>query len=76
MWDAVVTKSRLQTVLTMGWWPSIPSWHGCNSEPNKRNAGVLCQTDGGKKDKYLLHYNRTNINNSKAIILIVDLFIR
>ena len=42
----------------------------------KSNAGVLCQTDGGKKDKYLLHYNRTNINKAKAVIQIVDLFIR
>ena len=47
-----------------GWW----SAGYCSSEPIKRNAGVVCQTDGGKKDKYLLHYNRTNINKSKAII--------
>ena len=40
-----------------GWWSS----GGCN---NKENAGVVCQTDGGKKYKYLLHYNRTNINKS------------
>ena len=45
-----------------GWW-SVSS--SCN---NNHNAGVVCQTDGGKKDKYLLHYNRTNINKSKAII--------
>ena len=45
-----------------GWW-SVPSY--CT---NKYNAGVACQTDGCKKDKYLLHYNRTNINKSKAII--------
>ena len=45
-----------------GWW-SVPSW--CD---NKRNAGVVCQTDGGKKDKYLPHYNRSNSNKSKAII--------
>ena len=31
-------------------------------------AGVVCQTGVGKKDKYLLHYNCTNINKSKAII--------
>ena len=51
-----------------GWWPSVPSGSGCSIYPIKSNAGVLCQTDGGKKDKYLLHYNRTNINKSKAII--------
>ena len=45
-----------------GWWNV---WSGCT---NKMNAGVACQTDGDKKDKYLLHYNRTNINKSKAII--------
>ena len=45
-----------------GWW-SV--WSGCT---NKLNAGVVCQTGGGKKDKYLLHYNRTNINKSKAIV--------
>ena len=45
-----------------GWWNV---WSSCT---NKYNAGVVCQTDGGKKDKYLLHYNRTNINKSKAII--------
>ena len=44
-----------------GWWYNA----GCN---NKENAGVVCQTDGGKKDKYLLHYNHTNINKSKAIM--------
>ena len=43
-----------------GWWTS-----NCN---NKENAGVVCQTDGGKKYKYLLHYNCRNINKSKAII--------
>ena len=50
-----------------GWW-TVPSDSYCHSNPNIKNAGVLCQTDGGKKDKYLLHYNRTNINKSKAII--------
>ena len=40
-----------------GWWNV---YHlGCT---NKNNAGVVCQTDGGKKDKYLLYYNCTNIN--------------
>ena len=43
-----------------GWWST-----DCG---NKNNAGVLCQTDEGKKDKYLLHYSRTNVNKSKAII--------
>ena len=47
-----------------GWW-NVPSSTGCT---NKYNAGVACQTDGGKKDKYLLHCNRTNFNKSKAII--------
>ena len=62
MWDAVVTKSRLQSVLTMdgGVYLLIAILND--------NAGVVCQTDGGKKDKYLLHCNRTNINKSKAII--------
>ena len=67
MWDAVVTKSRLQTVLTM----DGGMYHHTVIAPVNRinaNAGVVCQTDGGKKDKYLLHYNRTNINKSKAII--------
>ena len=45
-----------------GWW-KVASW--CD---NRFNAGVVCQTGGGKKDKYLLHYNRTDINKSKAII--------
>ena len=45
-----------------GWWNVYSS---CS---NKANAGVVCQTGGGKKDKYLLHYYRTNINKSKAII--------
>ena len=45
-----------------GWW-SVYS--GCST---KNNAGVVCQTDGGKKDKFLLYYNGTNINKSKAII--------
>ena len=59
----MVTKSRLQTVLTMDGGACQGSV--CPSYPNKANAGVLCQTDGGKKDKYLLHYNRTNINKIK-----------
>ena len=50
-----------------GWW-SIPSYSACSSSPNKWLAGVVCQTDGGKKDKYLLYYNRTNVDKSKAII--------
>ena len=45
-----------------GWW-KVPSV--CD---NRYNAGVACQTDGGKKDKYLLHYNHTNTNKLKAII--------
>ena len=45
-----------------GWW-SVHS--SCD---NRHNAGVVCQTDGGKKDKYLLHYNRSNINKPNAII--------
>ena len=49
------------------WW-SVPSGSACSNYPNKYLAGVICQTDGGKKDKYLLHYNRTYINKSKAII--------
>ena len=30
-------------------------WSVHYSCSNKANAGVVCQTDGGKKDKYLLH---------------------
>ena len=44
-----------------GWWNDP----GCS---NEQNAGVVCQTGVGKKDKYLLLYNRININKSKAII--------
>ena len=50
-----------------GWW-SVPSSSGCSIYPNKWLACVLCQTDGGKKDKYLIYYNCTIINKSKAII--------
>ena len=50
------------------WWNA----GGCN---NKENAGVVCQADVGKKEKYILHYNRTHINKSKAIN-IVNLFNR
>ena len=44
-----------------GWW-NVPSVHWCNDNDN---AGVVCQTGGGKKDKYLLHYNRTNIKKNQ-----------